>query len=591
MAAALFASCQKDTVTLQARMGQFQSDSKVYMDDHTPCWYGGEDVVINDNVYGINVSGGNASFNVLSAAVYKAVFPADYVVEGTTEQLLLPRIQYCQYEGSGQRVMAPMGAYSQDGTTLQFNPLGALLAITITNSTERGSLVLDKVSVRSSSAALWGHAEVVGLETDTPRYVITDPYQQGVNDSVVLALDDEEASIGATISRNGSRVVYVFIPGFTMETSNQFTIRVFAHSFSTDRQYCYVLSQANAYGGNIPLAMMASVPFAMSSDNEHIPHQHPQGSIDGLFTVGVSSDRQYVKVYFSQGNLQWNGSQASSFSSGQEELGIWRFAEHQYDIIGSPSSYTDGTATTLPYCTYPGNVSGSDNALIVSEEYDGWVDLFGWGTSGYNNKYPNLVTLTNSDYGNGNNNIAGTQYDWGVRNNIDNGGQGWRTLSQYEWNYLLNERSGGNAPDINGTVDARYALIRLSIGGGYISGMLIFPDEFAWPTEAGAAPNRINVSHATNDMDWLGASTYTYNQFNALQNAGCVFLPASGWRNGSSNVRYVGEHGYYWSSSYSDESNAYRLYFNPSMVATNSGSNRYTGFSVRLVKNKAASSK
>ena len=73
------------------------------------------------------------------------------------------------------------------------------------------------------------------------------------------------------------------------------------------------------------------------------PPTHPTGSINGLFSVSATQ-----QVYFSKGNLQYRAS-----------TNTWRFAEHQYDCCGS-------------------------NNQSVSSTYSGWIDLFGWGTSGYN---------------------------------------------------------------------------------------------------------------------------------------------------------------------------------------------------------------
>ena len=65
----------------------------------------------------------------------------------------------------------------------------------------------------------------------------------------------------------------------------------------------------------------------------------------GEFTINDSGD----KVAFSKGNLQY-----------QASTDTWRFAENQLSVIGE------------------------DNQNI-SPTYSGWIDLFGWGTSGWDN--------------------------------------------------------------------------------------------------------------------------------------------------------------------------------------------------------------
>ena len=96
----------------------------------------------------------------------------------------------------------------------------------------------------------------------------------------------------------------------------------------------------------------------------------PDGALPGLFSVSATK-----QVHFSQGNLQY-----------QASTNTWRFAEHQYDYVGTQ---------TADYCGfYGGNVSGSDNRNI-SSTYNGWIDLFGWGTG----SNPTLSSTSFEDYG------------------------------------------------------------------------------------------------------------------------------------------------------------------------------------------------
>ena len=74
----------------------------------------------------------------------------------------------------------------------------------------------------------------------------------------------------------------------------------------------------------------------------------PEGAINGLFTINENGDQ----VYFSQGNLQY-----------QASTNTWRFAEHQWDYVGTHIEVYSGD--------FGGNVDGSDN-LKASEDYNGW---------------------------------------------------------------------------------------------------------------------------------------------------------------------------------------------------------------------------
>ena len=211
------------------------------------------------------------------------------------------------------------------------------------------------------------------------------------------------------------------------------------------------------------------------------------GAIKAVFSI--SADKI---IYFSQGNLQYQASTET-----------WRFAENQYDIIGDDNS----------------NISSTNND---------WIDLFGWGTSGYNNKKPYMTTSTDdSDYGDGYNDIAGTNYDWGTYNKILNGGilvGYWHTLKQSEWDYLLNSRANASSKQGFGTVNG-------------IAGLILLPDDWTLPE------GLTFVSGKTVDF---AQNTYSVADWTKLEANGAVFLPAAGYRVG---VNFVDSEGRYWSSS------------------------------------------
>lgn len=182
----MFVGCQKDNVTLRARMSNFESGSKVYMDAYSPMWNGGENVVLNGQTVSVQGSGRQVTMTVPTAAVYEAVYPAEYVIE--RGHLKIPRVQEYETDASGrQLVCAPLGAYCEDDATLLFTPMGSLLAIQVNNNTSHGTLVMDMVSVKASSAALWGTATITNITSSSRSFVMDDPCYPYCNDSVVLA--------------------------------------------------------------------------------------------------------------------------------------------------------------------------------------------------------------------------------------------------------------------------------------------------------------------------------------------------------------------------------------------------------------------
>ncbi|MBO4739818.1 MAG: hypothetical protein J5606_09725, partial [Bacteroidales bacterium] len=250
------------------------------------------------------------------------------------------------------------------------------------------------------------------------------------------------------------------------------------------------------------------------------------------------------KIVFAPGNLQWSATGTHTTADGTA-TGTWRFAANQWDTIGI------------------------DNANIDSN-YTGWIDLFGWGTSGYDNKYPYMTSTTSSDYGNGKNDILGTNYDWGVYNAIYNPQTNttdvpgsWRTITKDEWDYLINTRTT--------TSGIRYA--QASVNG--VNGLIIVPDNWSTSIYTLNSTNTTNANYTTN--------TITAADWTNMEQAGCIFLPAAGRRDGTS-VLNVGSYGYSWSGTYSSSSGAYYLYFNSSNLGLSSGISRYYGRSVRLVR-------
>ena len=262
---------------------------------------------------------------------------------------------------------------------------------------------------------------------------------------------------------------------------------------------------------------------------------YPEGAINGVFSVGENTT-----VYFSQGNLQY-----------QASTNTWQFAEHQYDYVGNDNSN-------------------------ISQTNSGWIDLFGWGTSGYNhgaNCYQAWSTsTTNSDYyayGSYSYNLFDQtgQADWGY-NAISNGGNhensGWRTLTHEEWSYLFYTRSTSSG--------IRYAKAQVND----INGVILLPDD--WSTSY----------YALNSTDTYDASfsrnVITAAQWTILELHGAVFLPAAGLRDGTS-VNGVGSSGYYWSASYSYSYNVWFVHFFDSYLLADYYSNRRKdGQSVRLVR-------
>jgi fibronectin type 3 domain-containing protein len=215
----------------------------------------------------------------------------------------------------------------------------------------------------------------------------------------------------------------------------------------------------------------------------------PTGAINGKFSISAND-----QVYFSQGNLMYRATTQ-----------VWRFQEEQW------------------------NICGQDNANI-SSSYNGWIDLFGWGTSGWDNgntyyrpydsefdSWSDGAGYGPTDGSNYDYNLTGTyaNADWGVYNAIQNGGNQaglWRTLTYEEWYYVLNGRGT--------TSGIRYAKAYLPFDGGR-EGILLFPDDW---------PELVDVNNTNNPMAAFSSNIFSSETWALMQYRGVVFLPVAGYR-------------------------------------------------------------
>ena len=269
----------------------------------------------------------------------------------------------------------------------------------------------------------------------------------------------------------------------------------------------------------------------------------PEGTINGLFTINEAGDQ----VYFSKGNLQYKPS-----------INTWRFAENQFDFIGG------------------------DNAnLISAEKCCNWLDLFAWGASGrdhgaicyqpwcirdvcedeiwlYNAYGVDTLNLYDRD----------SQADWGY-NAISNGGNKenvWRTLTIEEWKYILDKRTTATS--------IRFA--KAIVEG--VRGLLLLPDD--WDS------TYCHLRHFNDDdVDYSSNSLTEPFWTEKAEAQGAVFLPAAGIRD-FGYVGLVGKYGLYWSSSCLNPKGALGIYFSNSFFYHSFTTDKCSGRSVRLVRDK-----
>ncbi len=301
------------------------------------------------------------------------------------------------------------------------------------------------------------------------------------------------------------------VVGTNMDGAGDFTVALTGLTDNTTYYFrAYATNEVGtSYGETKSFSTPAATPPA------------PEGAINGLFSVSATK-----QVYFSQGNLQYIGSASTPY---------WKFAENQWDCIGSAQN---------------GAGQGKDR------------DLFGWGTSGWNNGnyyYRPWDTYWDNEgryrgFGYGPYDGTGAVYnltnhpslakdysksDWGVYNRISNGGnqaQLWRTLTGLEWGYVFNTRTTSSG--------VRYAKANVN----NVNGVILLPDD--WDA------NFYSLSNTNSSDASFSSNILTAAQWSVLEQIGAVFLPAAGARfpydssqGLTASVYDVGVYGYYWSVS------------------------------------------
>jgi len=475
--------------------------------------------------------------------------------------------------------------WSEDGTTTKYGELTATAAGASTTLT--GALTTAPTD-----------QETLTLKYLSPSYSQQDGTLTGTDNSIDKKCDYATATVTATVS--GDKVttgVAAFqhqqaVVKFTLvdkaNTSTKLSPTALTINDGSSDIVTLTSIPAETYTTNgegvlyVALPAVSSKPITLTatvgSDTYTLTTSSAKSFANGSFyrvtakmaepeVVGYfTSKSDGTKVVFSPGNLQY-----------QASTDTWRFAEHQYDYVGDDTK---------------GNVyvgSTKSNNANISQTYDGWIDLFGWGTSnktfasGYGTYYqPWSTSMEYGDYGpTGTSNGLYGDYangDWGVNMT---GPYTWRTLTGGtggEWEYIFSTRTSGAT--VNGVSNARYTEATINTDGTPVNGMILFPD--GCEINSSSATSWGNINSAST---WENATKCTEAQWTHLEKLGCVFLPAAGFRD-DHKVDLLDSYGIYFSSSPHASNSLYahivRIYSGGVDPAT--FGNRCSGFSVRLVR-------
>ena len=254
---------------------------------------------------------------------------------------------------------------------------------------------------------------------------------------------------------------------------------------------------------------------------------------DATITVtATSGTKNYTKTLTGKTYAKGNGYNVS-----------WRMTESlagKFSVSDSKQVYF--SKGNLRYASDTWSFFDNQYDYYIDYSADAW-DKFGWSTSAttYGMKTSNINTAYSGDFA-----------DWGNNSALQTAlGTGWFTLSSAEWEYLFNTRTVNN-----GQGSGKSYTLGQSVND--VLGVVLYPD------------------------DYTGTTYTTGSEWSTFESAGCVFLPAAGYRSGS--LMYdLGTNGYYWSATPNGTDKAYDVYFGSGFLNPAAPNGRYRGLSVRLV--------
>lgn len=549
----LAVSCKKDKeqqidgsgIGFRATVESHEGDSKTYLEGVAVKWKDNDEILVQSSictagkrfaVVQIEEGGTAAGFNPAETLPegfyspnYTAYYPAGMMQTGT---FTLPAIQTYKANSFGNGAN-PMIAACGDKKMLAFKNICGLLKLQLYSET----------ACQVRSITLISHKENELLcGTGTVDWNDGEPKLSLTSGDGSLTLDCGAEGLAMSTEPSKPSVFYFVVPAGAL--SEGFTVKV------TDMNGTYWIKAAYASEYNT-IVRSKIKPMPM----QKVACTHPEGTLPGLFSV--ESGKQ---VRFSQGNLQYKANPET-----------WRFAEHQYDYVGNDelgNVYENGVKC---------------NNALRSSSYDGWIDLFGWGTSGYSHGATAYLPWSNDQdythyyaYGDLQKSLSdGTgMADWGKANTISNGhGSDWHTPAHSEFTYLLNTRT-----------DAKKLFGLGKVCG--VPGLIILSDGWDWSKIqlSASAPAWTPRNSFGDEEVWnYGINNYSYSDWAKMEAMGALFLPAAG--NKGINVTNVATDGYYWDSGWSDEKFSFCISFHASQAKDSGPSRNYRsrGFTVRLV--------
>lgn len=440
---------------------------------------------LNYNIVEINDDGTLSKFSVPQGSdeLEGDYFTATYPTSFTGASITLPETQ--TYDATKHLVDFPMYAESPSHI-LQFHNLCGVLELTLQQANIRVKEIIvstDQNITGNFSIGEEGEYKCVKAEGATG------------NNRTAVKLD---CGNGVSISNATKFYIYLPVAEFT-----KFDIEVVTTSGAT------FTAKKN---DNRAMPFQRNRVKTVSLNNLTF-HKNPDNGVKGLYSVSANQ-----RVYIAHGNLYYKlpCTHIVGFlypRTVTDTAGYWGFYNNQWGHYHKDSQ-TNNSGDTLSFFPW-----GYTNSKTYDYAVDGEQDFVDWGG------------------------VSEVKSSTGIGRQARGIGEHWRTLTGQEWKYLLFERTMiFGAP--------RYAAIQLTYMEGTSrkvkNGILLYPDRYNpaqgrplienTPGQPNPGYNPSAEIDANNDP-LLSPGTWkpvNWVQWQQLEAEGCAFLPADGYRQGTS---------------------------------------------------------
>lgn len=473
--AALFMvfSCQKESTTvLRATINQYNgNDGKAYLaaDDYVN-WHVGDTLWVNGHK--ATVTGSASPFTVEvedleeNTQTFFAVFPmANSTMSGNSATVTIPAVQTYEADAAGKQILnAPMAAKqvrnANGVTTLMFYNLASLFEISLPGVAE---------GTKIKNIEVYNIANNFGTDCAAINGTYTvDFTQTPIAIGNATTNGTHVTTLNVNQNHESNRNYYVILP--PVENA-QFQVVVHyeaAENYQSTSYYDPCIAQVKQADNtnNLPANMIA--PITLTSNNTYKPY------------VSDGTNAYFV----APGNVQcW---EVNSTATQYRERFEYRFAEHQWDIVGA-ANLTSGGDRAFPLDLFPYGQTGDPLATTFPREHRTDMVDFVQNASGI----PCAFKI-------GNNNIE------------------WRIPHMDPAMAVFTKRGGtpggGNSHNMNFGQDASVATI--TVNNQSYRGVIVLPDEYP------------GAHFKVGDGSWditIGAE-----QWMLMESLGATFLPCAG---------------------------------------------------------------